>query len=155
MSGKLIIWCSQFLQNGIEAVEHDTTFPLIKFERLEHFVVEKVEHIEITKDSELDKLPKLYSTDEMKIKTNEESKFKIIEALKVKLNQADNGLPKIIDIIDIDGVRIKFQNGWGLVRASNTTPVIVTRFEANSLENMQEIQNEVIALVENIMAKEI
>jgi phosphomannomutase/phosphoglucomutase len=106
-------------------------------------------------DSELDKLPKLYSTDEMKIKTNEESKFKIIEALKVRLNQADNGLPKIIDIIDIDGVRIKFQNGWGLVRASNTTPVIVTRFEANSLENMQEIQNGVIALVEDIMAKEI
>ena len=106
-------------------------------------------------DSELDKLPKLYSTDEMKIKTNEESKFKIIEALKVKLNKPDNGLPKIIDIIDIDGVRIKFQNGWGLVRASNTTPVIVTRFEANSLENMQEIQNGVIALVENIMAKEI
>lgn len=104
-------------------------------------------------DAELDKLPKLYSTDEMKIKTSDESKFKIIEALKVELNRADNGLPKIVDIIDIDGVRIKFEFGWGLVRASNTTPVIVTRFEANTPENMAEIQNGVISLVEKIMAK--
>lgn len=103
-------------------------------------------------DAELDRLPKLYSTDEMKIKTDDSSKFKIIEALKVELNRDGNGLPKIIDIIDIDGVRIKFQNGWGLVRASNTTPVIVTRFEANSLKNMQEIQDGVIALVDKIMA---
>ncbi|WP_086234359.1 phosphomannomutase/phosphoglucomutase [Campylobacter devanensis] len=103
-------------------------------------------------DGELDKLPRLYSTDEMKIKADDESKFKIIEALKIELNRADNGLPKIVDIIDIDGVRIKFENGWGLVRASNTTPVIVTRFEANSEQNMLEIQNGVIALVDKIMA---
>ena len=103
-------------------------------------------------DGELDKLPRLYSTDEMKIKADDESKFKIIETLKIELNRADNGLPKIVDIIDIDGVRIKFENGWGLVRASNTTPVIVTRFEANSEQNMLEIQNGVIALVDKIMA---
>jgi len=35
-----------------------------------------------------------------------------------------------LDIIDVDGVRINFENGWGLVRASNTTPVLVTRFES-------------------------
>ena len=38
--------------------------------------------------------------------------------------------PAIKDIIDVDGVRINFADGWGLVRASNTTPVLVTRFES-------------------------
>jgi phosphomannomutase/phosphoglucomutase len=43
-----------------------------------------------------------------------------------------------------DGVRIKFNDGWGLVRASNTQPVIVCRFEANSVDRMQVIQKEIM-----------
>ena len=48
------------------------------------------------------------------------------------------------ECITVDGVRIKFNDGWGLVRASNTQPVIVCRFEAKSLERMQIIQNEIL-----------
>ena len=44
----------------------------------------------------------------------------------------------------IDGVRIEFDYGWGLVRASNTQPVIVCRFEAKSINRMQDIQNEIL-----------
>ena len=43
--------------------------------------------------------------------------------------------------IDIDGVRIEFNNGWGLLRASNTTPNLVLRFEAESEEDLQLIKN--------------
>jgi phosphomannomutase/phosphoglucomutase len=44
----------------------------------------------------------------------------------------------------VDGVRIKFADGWGLVRASNTQPVIVCRFEAKTMERMEEIQNKIL-----------
>ena len=89
-------------------------------------------------DEEYEKLPKVYNTDEIKIKTTEDKKFKIIEELKQKLNQDKEKLN--IEIIDVDGVRVIFEDGWGLVRASNTTPVIVTRFEAKTKQNLDIIQ---------------
>ncbi|MGB6327719.1 MAG: phosphomannomutase/phosphoglucomutase, partial [Halarcobacter sp.] len=81
-------------------------------------------------DTEYEKLPKLFSTDEINIKTTEEKKFRIIDDLKIKLENPPKGFPKIKEIITLDGVRVVFENGWGLVRASNTTPKLVTRFEA-------------------------
>ena len=42
------------------------------------------------------------------------------------------------DIVDVDGVRVKFEDGWGLIRASNTQPVLVTRFEAQSTESLEK-----------------
>ena len=90
-------------------------------------------------DEEYEKLPKVYNTDEIKIKTTEDKKFKIIEELKQKLNQDKEKL-NIKEIIDVDGVRVIFEDGWGLVRASNTTPVIVTRFEAKTKQNLDIIQ---------------
>jgi phosphomannomutase/phosphoglucomutase len=47
------------------------------------------------------------------------------------------------DVIDIDGVRVRFGDGWGLVRASNTQPALVLRFEALSAERLEEIRREV------------
>ncbi|PIF04223.1 MAG: phospho-sugar mutase [Arcobacter sp.] len=81
-------------------------------------------------DKEYEKLPQLFSTDEINIDTTEEKKFLIIEELKKRLHTPPSDFPKIKDIIDVDGVRVVFQNGWGLIRASNTTPKLVTRFEA-------------------------
>lgn len=104
-------------------------------------------------DAELDKLPVLYSTDEIKVSTKDETKFKIIDELKKELNKKDNGLPNILDIIDIDGVRIKFDGGWALVRASNTTPVLVTRFEASSQEFVKLLEEKVLNLVEGIKSE--
>lgn len=81
-------------------------------------------------ERELEKIPKIYSTEEIKVKTTEEEKFKIIEKLKELLKNPPKDFPEIKDIVEIDGLRVIFKDGWGLVRASNTTPVLVTRFES-------------------------
>ncbi|MCD4756745.1 MAG: phosphomannomutase/phosphoglucomutase [Arcobacteraceae bacterium] len=81
-------------------------------------------------DSEYEKLPNLFSTDEINVDTTDEKKFQIIKELKEKLTKPLHEFPIIKEIITIDGVRVVFENGWGLVRASNTTPKLVTRFEA-------------------------
>ena len=85
-------------------------------------------------DAELAKLPHVYSTEEIKVHTTESEKFKIIDKVKELLKNPPASFPAIKNIIDVDGVRINFENGWGLVRASNTTPVLVTRFESTSQE---------------------
>jgi len=106
-------------------------------------------HDGIDIDAELDKLPQLFSTDEIKIQTTEEKKFKIIDMIKQMLQHPPKDFPKIKDIIDIDGVRIVFENGWGLVRASNTTPVLVTRFEAKTKKDMQYYEKKINILIQN------
>jgi len=85
-------------------------------------------------DAELAKLPKVYSTEEIKVHTTEEEKFKIIDKVKELLQNPPADFPHIKNMIDVDGVRIDFEKGWGLVRASNTTPVLVTRFESTDKE---------------------
>jgi len=81
-------------------------------------------------DAEIDALPQVFSTEEIKVETTEEEKFLIIDKVKELLQSPPADFPTILNIIDVDGVRINFENGWGLVRASNTTPVLVTRFES-------------------------
>ena len=83
-------------------------------------------------DAELAKLPKVYSTEELKVETTEQEKFKLMDKIKELLKNPPADFPTINDIITVDGVRINFKNGWGLVRASNTTPVLVTRFESTN-----------------------
>ena len=93
-------------------------------------------------DAELDALPVMHSTDEIKFKTTDSAKFEIIEKFKNLVKNGIAGLPAVRDMIEIDGVRIRFDEGWALVRASNTTPIIVTRFEGKTPEfrdQMQEI----------------
>lgn len=92
-------------------------------------------HDGIDLDQEIETLPQVFSTEEIKVKTTEEEKFLIIDKVKELLKNPPSDFPKIINIIDVDGVRINFEKGWGLVRASNTTPVLVTRFE--STDKMQ------------------
>jgi len=75
------------------------------------------------------------STPEINIKVTEESKFAIIEAL-----QRDAKWDAEAEVSTLDGVRVDYPQGWGLVRASNTTPVLVLRFEAESQEELQRIQ---------------
>jgi phosphomannomutase/phosphoglucomutase len=96
--------------------------------------------------AEYEKLPRVYNTDEIKIHTTEDKKFKIIENIKKYLNENKDKL-NIKKIIDIDGVRVVFENGWGLVRASNTTPVLVTRFEANSKEALEKIEKKMKEII--------
>jgi len=80
-----------------------------------------------------EKLPKLYSTPELNIDVTDDNKFKIIE--KFAQNCKLDG-----EKITIDGLRINFKNGWGLLRASNTTPKLVLRFEGNSYDSLISIK---------------
>ena len=98
-------------------------------------------------DEEYEKLPQLYSTDEITIDTTEEKKFILIEELKKKLANPPIDFPKIKEIITVDGVRVVFENGWGLIRASNTTPKLVTRFEAIDEDTALNYQSELVTLL--------
>ena len=83
-------------------------------------------------------IPVYFSTPEMRLEAeNDEEKFKISE-------KAIKFFTENYDCITVDGVRIKFGDGWGLVRSSNTQPVIVCRFEANSLERRDQIRDLVL-----------
>ncbi len=84
----------------------------------------------------VDGLPKTCSTPEIRFDCPEEKKFKVVEEL-VKSYALKN------QVIDIDGARIIFNDGWGLARASNTQPVLVLRFEADSETALERIQGEV------------
>lgn len=109
-------------------------------------------HDGIDLDAELAKLPQVFSTEEIKVKTTEAEKFKIINRVKELLQTPPDSFPKIKNIIDVDGVRINFEHGWGLVRASNTTPVLVTRFESTSKEEVKLYEKAINDLI--IKAKE-
>jgi len=92
-------------------------------------------------DKEVESLPQVFSTEEIKVKTTDEEKFALVEKVKELLATPGEEFPTIKSIIDVDGVRINFENGWGLVRASNTTPVLVTRFESTD-ENLAKLYEE-------------
>jgi len=100
-------------------------------------------------DAELDALPQVFSTEEIKVETTEEQKFLIIDKVKELLENPPADFPKILNIIDVDGVRINFEKGWGLVRASNTTPVLVTRFESTDEVMAKLYEDKVNSLIEN------
>ena len=82
-------------------------------------------------------LPILFSTPELNIEVSDEKKFEIVK--KFVANCTLKG-----EKISIDGLRINFENGWGLLRASNTTPMLVMRFEGNTEENLISIKNKFI-----------
>ena len=89
-------------------------------------------------------LPTYYSTPEMRLEAeSDEEKFRIAK-------EAVEYFTENYDCSTVDGVRIKFGDGWGLVRSSNTQPVIVCRFEANTPERMQEIQSIVMGKLNEI-----
>jgi phosphomannomutase/phosphoglucomutase len=89
-------------------------------------------------------LPKYYSTVEMRLEAeSDEEKFRIAK-------EAVAYFTENYDCSTVDGVRIKFGDGWGLVRSSNTQPVIVCRFEANTAERMEEIQSIVMSKLQEI-----
>lgn len=86
----------------------------------------------------LDGVPHYYSTPEIRAEVaNDKLKFEIAEKAKEYFS-------KNYEVIDVDGVRIQFGDGWGLVRASNTQPVLVLRFEARTKERLEELKNLVI-----------
>jgi len=88
-------------------------------------------------------LPPAVSTPEIRVDCPDALKFMIADKAKEKFSRAG------YDIIDVDGVRVKFPEGWGLIRASNTQPVLVLRFEASTPEKLAEYR----ATVEQTLAE--
>jgi len=84
----------------------------------------------------LEDVPSYPITPEIRIECPDEIKFKVVEKLIEEFK-------KKYEVITIDGARIIYPDGWGLVRASNTQPVLVLRFEANTQEGVQRIKDEV------------
>ncbi|HWO42839.1 MAG TPA: phosphomannomutase/phosphoglucomutase [Candidatus Eisenbacteria bacterium] len=76
-------------------------------------------------------LPPAVSTPEIRVDCPDEKKFAIAE-------RAKEFFRKRYDVVDVDGVRLRFPDGWGLIRASNTQPALVLRFEARSAEKLKE-----------------
>jgi len=81
----------------------------------------------------LSDVPKTYSTPEIRVDCPDELKFDLVK-------RAVESFKKSYKVIDIDGARVEFPDGWGLVRASNTQPVLVMRFEANTQKRLDEIR---------------
>ena len=88
-------------------------------------------------------LPKSFSTPELNILVSDETKFDIVESFAKDCSLKG-------EKITIDGLRINFDNGWGLIRASNTTPKLVLRFEGDSLKDMEEIKSKFISELSRI-----
>ena len=85
-------------------------------------------------------VPETVSTPEIRVECPDHIKFKVVEKVTAYFKERH-------DVIDIDGVRVLFSDGWGLVRASNTQPALVLRFEAMTENRLQEIRE----LVETVL----
>ena len=81
-------------------------------------------------------IPTYYSTPEIRVDCPEEEKFRVVEEVKKYFAEK-------YPVIDVDGVRFITSNGWGLIRASNTQPILVLRFEAKEKEGLKELKKEV------------
>lgn len=85
------------------------------------------------------------STPELKIRTTDEKKFDIVAGIK------SYAMEKGYTIIDLDGVRVDFEDGWALVRASNTGPDLTARFEATTKERLEALQTEFMGVLNELL----
>jgi phosphomannomutase / phosphoglucomutase len=88
-------------------------------------------------------LPNAISTPELQMQTAEGENFAILDALKQKISSsagAESTFPGATELILIDGVRVEYADGFGLARPSNTTPVVVMRFEGDTPRAIAKVQ---------------
>jgi phosphomannomutase/phosphoglucomutase len=93
-------------------------------------------------------VPRYFSTPEIRVDCPDRIKFKVIEDLRRALGSDHK-------IVDIDGLRVVYPDGWGLVRASNTQPVLVLRFEAKSPERLEGIRSEIVSRLVEVAGGEV
>ena len=108
-------------------------------------LVEIMSHQTGALSSLLADLTPMVSTPEMRVDCPEEIKFKIAQEAQSAFKE--------FQVDTIDGVRVTFEHGWGLVRASNTQPVLVMRFEASTPELLEKYKATVIDRIEAIKAR--
>jgi phosphomannomutase/phosphoglucomutase len=92
----------------------------------------------------LSDLPKVYSTPEVRVCCPEPDKFRLVQRIKDEFSA-------VLPVVDVDGVRLEFEDGWGLVRASNTQAALTLRFEAESEARVEEIRSVVVKKLEQLM----
>ena len=91
----------------------------------------------------LSDVPETFSTPELRVECDDEQKFEVVDRVLTHYRATH-------EVVDVDGARVLFEGGWGLVRASNTQPVLVLRFEADSGERLAEIRADVEQVVQTI-----
>ncbi len=96
-------------------------------------------------------LPKTFNTPEIRFDCPDDIKFKVVEKVKTIFDQPAGFAFATREIIAVDGLRAVFSNGWGLIRASNTQPVLVMRFEADSASSLSEIQTMMQDIVHRVI----
>lgn len=94
-------------------------------------------------------LPNLSSTGEVRLSVPEDKKFKLVEDLKESLEKMEIPGFSVVDVIDIDGIRVNFDHGWALLRPSNTQAAVVLRLEADSKEGLERLEKYFLGTVEN------
>ena len=105
-------------------------------------LIEILSNCDMTTSDLLKGITKYESTPEIKVKTTDDKKFEIVEKVK------EYCIGQNYKILDIDGVRVTFDDGWALVRASNTGPNLTIRFEAKDNSTLKKIQDEFMNLVD-------
>jgi len=109
---------------------------------IEIFAKEKTTNKDFKFSDLLKELPKTYVSPEIRIPVKESDKFKVVENFLDQFKKLYPELAKKIkNVVTIDGVRIEFPDGWGLIRASNTQPVVVMRFEAETEDSLRTYEN--------------
>ncbi len=91
----------------------------------------------------LEDIPLLYSTPEIRVEVSESEKFEIVRRLQEYFSRH-------YETVTVDGVRVLFEEGWGLVRASNTQPALVLRFEASTPDRLEGIRSIVESKLEGV-----
>jgi phosphomannomutase/phosphoglucomutase len=102
-------------------------------------------HHKGTLSSLISDLPTMVSTPEIRVDCPEDIKFKIAQEAQAAFGE--------FNVDTIDGVRVTFDKGWGLVRASNTQPVLVMRFEATTDELLEKYKTTVLDRIESIKTR--
>jgi phosphomannomutase/phosphoglucomutase len=91
-------------------------------------------------------LPKTFTTPEIRVECPDAIKFDVVEEITAYYKKKQ-------DVIDIDGMRALYPDGWGLVRASNTQPALVLRFEALTEPRLDEIRQDIETTLKQIIAR--
>jgi phosphomannomutase/phosphoglucomutase len=108
-------------------------------------VVELLSRSQQTLSAIIEGLPVVHNTPELRLDCPDDIKFEVVR-------RAREHYKKLYAVVEVDGARISFDGGWGLVRASNTGPVLVLRCEADSPSRLAEIRAEMEATLANIKA---
>jgi phosphomannomutase / phosphoglucomutase len=105
----------------------------------------------ITLSALISELPKIHNTPEIRVACPDNMKVIAVEKIKSMFMDSTNLPIKPREVITVDGIRAIFENGWALVRASNTQPMLVMRFEATDTYSLDTIKSATEHLVNGVL----